>query len=162
MSVLLKAFCIIKRKDNEITAAGSKTPDAGFDTGDWYDEPTTALRVARVVDRLFWRFHSSRFESMSVGKPVKYAVSAYYNNIMRRDALRSGCRLIAPYGCVVTTRLHGMILAAMLGRRVRYIDNLTGKISSFADTWLAGYKDVFAPYDGSYSFLGIAGGLGKR
>ncbi|MBS0419371.1 MAG: polysaccharide pyruvyl transferase family protein [Proteobacteria bacterium] len=39
------------------------------------------------------------------------------------------------YGQVVTSRLHGMIFAALLNKRARYLDNTYGKLTGYANTW---------------------------
>jgi pyruvyl transferase EpsO len=39
------------------------------------------------------------------------------------------------YSEVTTSRLHGMIFALLLGKRVRYLDNMYGKLSGYAGTW---------------------------
>jgi pyruvyl transferase EpsO len=39
------------------------------------------------------------------------------------------------YGQVVTSRLHGMIFAALLDKTVRYADNTYGKLTGYANTW---------------------------
>ncbi len=39
------------------------------------------------------------------------------------------------YGEIITSRLHGMIFAALLGKPVRYLDNSYGKLSGYAGTW---------------------------
>jgi pyruvyl transferase EpsO len=39
------------------------------------------------------------------------------------------------YGDIITSRLHGMIFGLLLGKRVRYLDNIYGKLSGYAGTW---------------------------
>jgi len=53
-----------------------------------------------------------------------------------------GCRFIAPYENVITTRLHALILSVLLHKPVEYIDNSTGKISAYVDTWLDNLDSV--------------------
>ena len=43
------------------------------------------------------------------------------------------------YKNIYTTRLHGLILAALLGKETYFLDNSYGKVSAVYDTWL---KDV--------------------
>lgn len=45
-------------------------------------------------------------------------------------------RLFAPHETIVTNRLHAVILAALMGRRVIAYDNSYGKLSSYIDCWL--------------------------
>lgn len=56
-----------------------------------------------------------------------------------------GSRFIGEYERVVTTRLHTLILSVLVGRPVEYIDNISGKISAYASTWLSDLSSV-APY----------------
>jgi pyruvyl transferase EpsO len=43
---------------------------------------------------------------------------------------------MSQYDEVYSTRLHGGILAMLLGKKVHMIDNTYGKISSLYNTWL--------------------------
>ncbi|MGK6353386.1 polysaccharide pyruvyl transferase family protein [Parapedobacter sp. DT-150] len=52
--------------------------------------------------------------------------------------VQQGIAFINRYDNVVTTRLHGFILAALLGKPVRMVDNSYGKNKHFFDTWLRG------------------------
>ena len=125
----------MRRLDKEITPEAADPALAALPTRDWYHTPTIARRIANKADYWWWRLHHSRFQGRwpeSIGKRL---LAAYYNHIMLPDALCAGCTLIAPFRRVVTTRLHGMILALMLGREVEYIDNRTGKLSAYASTW---------------------------
>jgi exopolysaccharide biosynthesis predicted pyruvyltransferase EpsI len=42
---------------------------------------------------------------------------------------------------VVTDRLHAMLMALQMGRKVVAYDNSYGKLSAYAETWLGGYGD---------------------
>ena len=50
-------------------------------------------------------------------------------------------RLFAPYRQVVTSRLHGALLALLMGKRVMLLDSLTGKSRAYHATWLTGIED---------------------
>ena len=52
---------------------------------------------------------------------------------------------------VITSRLHGMIFALLLGKRVRYLDNLYGKLNGYASTWF----DASVPVE-PYRYAGSA------
>jgi len=45
-------------------------------------------------------------------------------------------RLMASYQQVVTSRLHGALLALLLGKRVELLSSLTGKSHAYHATWL--------------------------
>lgn len=54
---------------------------------------------------------------------------------------------LVEYDQIITSRLHGMIFALLLGKRVRYLDNLYGKLNGYATTWFDGSVPV-EPYRG--------------
>jgi pyruvyl transferase EpsO len=51
--------------------------------------------------------------------------------------IRRAIGLFAAYETIVTDRLHGVILGALLGRNVIARDNSYGKVSSYVDCWLS-------------------------
>ena len=59
-----------------------------------------------------------------------------YYHIYRKEMCKRGVEFISTYKTVYTTRLHGMILASLLGKETFFFDNSYGKIKSFYDTWL--------------------------
>lgn len=56
--------------------------------------------------------------------------------------LRRGAEFILPFNRIITTRLHVLILATLLGKNVEYIDNTTGKLSAYANTWLNSFGNI--------------------
>lgn len=54
-------------------------------------------------------------------------------------------KFIASYENIITTRLHTLILATLLGKKVSFIDNSTHKLSAFHHTWLKSFDNV-TPY----------------
>ncbi len=72
-----------------------------------------------------------------------YAVKVYMPYLFRL-----GVRFISSYEKVYSTRLHGAILAIMLGKEVTFFDNSYGKNSSFFNSWLKDMHNVtFIPKD---------------
>lgn len=55
--------------------------------------------------------------------------------------LELGCAFINEYDVVISTRLHGAILAILLGKPVYMLDNSYGKNSQFFTTWLRDFDD---------------------
>lgn len=74
-----------------------------------------------------------------IAGPVLQSLSKKY--ILERQ-VKLGFELLSPYSKVYTTRLHAMIGAILLHKPVEYIDNSTGKISSFVSTWLKDLDSV--------------------
>jgi pyruvyl transferase EpsO len=56
------------------------------------------------------------------------------------------------YDEIITSRLHGMIFALLLEKRVRYLDNLYGKLNGYASTWL----DASVPVERYRTGTGLA------
>jgi pyruvyl transferase EpsO len=52
--------------------------------------------------------------------------------------VRRAISVLAPYKRVVTSRLHGALLALLMGKRVDLLDSLTGKAGAYYVTWLDG------------------------
>lgn len=125
----------LRRLDKEITSESDSDMLAALPARDWYWHETIGRRIAYRADNWWWRLHDGPYGSRWPGRVGRRLMTFYYNNVMLGDALHAGCMLIAPYRRVITTRLHGMILALLLGREVEYIDNSTGKISAYASTW---------------------------
>lgn len=63
--------------------------------------------------------------------PDKYKQSAFYTN--------EGILFLAHYDLVITTRLHGCILAVLLGIPSIMVDNVYGKNKTYYETWM---KDI--------------------
>jgi pyruvyl transferase EpsO len=66
----------------------------------------------------------------------------FYHRVSRRRLIRQGAAFIGRHGAICTTRLHGAILAVLMGRKVQVVDNLDGKTSAFFKTWLEGADGV--------------------
>ena len=75
---------------------------------------------------------------------VDSAIEICGNRFIRDSLTRKGCEFLEPFSCIVTTRLHAMILSALLHKPVEYIDNTYGKLSAFAETWLHDLPEVKA------------------
>ncbi len=103
---------------------------------DWLDEqlPETA-KYYRMIDRFERRLWARR--SLPLQR-VRFKLS----EILSQKRLERGCRILCQSERVVTDRLHGMILATLLGRRVYAFDNSYGKLSSFYQTWKEFLPDV--------------------
>lgn len=83
------------------------------------------------------------------GKLRKYQMLGSLDRLSRmliRDRyVGVGSRFIAEFDRIVTTRLHTLILSVLVGRPVEYIDNISGKLSAYVDTWLSDLQTV-RPY----------------
>ncbi|MBQ7531900.1 MAG: polysaccharide pyruvyl transferase family protein [Paludibacteraceae bacterium] len=66
----------------------------------------------------------------------------YCQTIYKPFLVRCGVRFLNRYRTVHSTRLHGAILALLLGKDVVLYDNSYGKNSGFYNTWLADCENI--------------------
>ena len=66
---------------------------------------------------------------------------AYYR-IFRPRMTSRGVRFLSRYKTVYSTRLHGMVLSALLGRETYFLDNSYGKVGALYRTWLQDVDNV--------------------
>ncbi|MBN1268361.1 MAG: polysaccharide pyruvyl transferase family protein [Kiritimatiellae bacterium] len=67
----------------------------------------------------------------------------------REEFIEEGVRLLSGYDLIITNRLHGHILALLLGLPSILLDNTYGKNRNFHETWLAQTEGSFLAADGS-------------
>ncbi|MCM1137468.1 MAG: polysaccharide pyruvyl transferase family protein [Duncaniella sp.] len=122
-----------RRTDKEISSKTPLTIDAISEVHDW---PTVEKRLKRF-------YYMNRFYGLARRAPTEYTEKLIYETIdqfadkyVRESLVKRGAEFLASYNSVTTTRLHAMILSILLHKPVEYIDNTTGKLSAFADTWL--------------------------
>ncbi len=73
-------------------------------------------------------------KSQWVGPYAEGLVRRFYRAVIERICLASARRMAA-YDVVQTSRLHGVIMAALLGKAIEPFDNHYGKIARYCDTW---------------------------
>jgi exopolysaccharide biosynthesis predicted pyruvyltransferase EpsI len=123
------------RSDHEATGQAVRTVGDGVRRLDWVTEaPSPLQRLARGLgDYLATKPQST--EEPSFGERVlRRTLSASYPALARRR-LRRGCRLLASAGVVVTDRLHGHVLALLLGVPHVVLGDRNGKLRGFIDSW---------------------------
>ena len=84
--------------------------------------------------RPFKRRGCGRIGSLPGYSDLAFAVRLKY----ARSRLNYGIALLSSGRRVITDRLHGMILATLIGRDVIAFDSLDSKVRSFHETWLRG------------------------
>ena len=117
-----------KRTDKELATTKCFNEEevlGKYDVGDWplYGQTDPMLNH---LDALI--------ESKQFVEANEYAVRSYLP-----ERIRAGVEFIGQYSEVYSNRLHGAILALLLGKKVVIIDNSYGKNSQYYNTWL---KDV--------------------
>lgn len=66
----------------------------------------------------------------------------YWLNIRMPKYIQIGIDFLNEYDVIYTTRLHIGILGMILGKKVIFLDNAYGKLSSFYDSWLKNNSSI--------------------
>jgi len=113
------SYLIISRTD------GERVDVPAIASADWPPDRAALAFATRV------RKHSERIPGLS------YAVNPTPKGWERIASARfyRGAHLIEQAETIVTDRLHAMLMALQMGRRVIAIDNATRKLSRYAQTW---------------------------
>ena len=125
----------LRRLDKELVEEYSEIKDiADYDVRDWptYERQDLALKLIKRLQGVAYRSRNIKIlNSFTATLTARIA-----DVLVRRRLLGVGIDFVSPYCEVVTPRLHTMILAFLLDIPVSYIDNTSGKLSAFADSWL--------------------------
>lgn len=128
-----------KRLDKEL---GSSS-DINYINADIHDWPTFESEATSI--KLLWKLIgvSNRLKNIeTLQRPMLKIINSYTLNYILPSLTAKGCEMISGYNHIITTRLHAMILSMLLHKKVEYIDNTTGKLSAFVDTWLSDLPSV--------------------
>ena len=125
----------MKRIDKEIRSGLDYGKYKKFEILDWpsyhISVKNLVLRVLEKINRMFGKYLLAK---------QKQDTTFGYGVLRDKDYLiNQGVEFISQYDLVVSTRLHGHILALLLGIPSIIIDNSYGKNSRFYNTWL---KDI--------------------
>lgn len=129
-----------KRLDKEATLSMPIDLGKDYDVHDW---PTIEnnSNTFYIIYKM-WGL-ARRLEYFPGISNILYSISDIYaSKFVKNNLVKQACKFLSPYGSVVTTRLHAMILSVLLHKNVEYIDNTTGKLSAFADTWLKECENI--------------------
>jgi pyruvyl transferase EpsO len=121
-------------------------PDADLVVADWPRERPSLRRI-------YVRFLSSRIRrGRAKGTRERNALSALYDPLARWRLARGWDRL-AEGSVVVTDRLHGHILSTLSGTPHVLLDDRTGKVRAFHETWTRGLDGVRWADDGAEALV---------
>lgn len=125
-----KGILYLKREDKEFVPMQdqsiSKTADL---VSDW-----PSIKGYRTLD--FCCFVYSKLRRFW-SRPIIHHLSVLWmNRTYRPLMIRHAVEFINPFEEIHTTRLHAMILSLMMDKKVHYLDNVYGKLSSLHHTWL--------------------------
>ncbi len=129
---------LLKRVDKESVPLPPEMENMpSLDVEDWpsIHHPTLLLRL--LCGTISLHCHLI-FYRLSTGW-IRSVINRLANDYLRPILLRQGVEFMGQYDKIYTTRLHVMILAVLMNKRVWFIDNSYGKLSSYYETWL---KDI--------------------
>lgn len=132
-----KHQCVgLLRSDKEALVAGKSRPlsAAGLVTGDWAREPRTFRWQLRMAD--FSHVISRGWQ------PAANARAALYEKCASMRLMR-GLDYLATGRVVLTDRLHGHIMATLMGKHSIVLDNNYGKVHGYIETWASDLKGVY-------------------
>ena len=133
-------FVCLLRTDKEVLAA--KTGEikdiltltgARFSVEDWL-ENRPGLEKIHGLARLMVR------NGLPPHLLARHGLAVF--ELYARSRLKFGIALLGRGRSVVTDRLHGTILATLIGRPRYVFDSVDGKIKAFYETWMTGEKDA--------------------
>ncbi|WP_144185127.1 polysaccharide pyruvyl transferase family protein [Elioraea rosea] len=118
----------LMRRDKESTLDGATT--IGTDWLTFLDD--TDRRRRHFLKHQEWRLERWRRRLPFLPIPGPWVAIALDGHLL----VRKGVRLFSPHHEIHTDRLHAILLACLLERRVSYIDNSYGKLSRYVEAWL--------------------------
>jgi pyruvyl transferase EpsO len=113
-------------------------PSAGIVVEDW---PVEVASAPKRWMRLLTKLHRAGMRG-----PVRAALSRCYDPLARRR-LELGLARLRRSSVLVTDRLHGHVLALLLGIPHVLLDDRTGKVRAFHDAWTRGVRGVVLATD---------------
>ena len=108
------------RRDGETLRTQTGNANGSDPVFDWPDD--ASLRWINRVGKI-----------APLAAPHRLRLAAF--DLVARRKVEAACRLLGRGRIIATDRLHGVILAACMGRRVIASENATGKVGSYVETW---------------------------
>jgi pyruvyl transferase EpsO len=127
---------VIARTDHEAAGGAAMLATVGGRHTDWPVFLGAAERQA--VHRLRGLHRRLRRSALAPWLPAALSAGTLEADLLIARAVR----LVARHPVLLTDRLHGVLLATLLGRPVRYADNRYGKLSRYVEDWLPGLPTV--------------------
>lgn len=132
----------LKRIDKELSKDEGVTDiPKNAEVHDWPTYENSFLKV-KMIEKLFYKFCRLltilNFSDKSIAKLNDLKRNYFY----RRFYVQLGIDFLSPYSFIYTTRLHVMILGVLLNKRLHLINNTSGKVINFYNTWLKDVDDI--------------------
>lgn len=132
----------LKRIDKEFSKNDEKIEiPKNAEIHDW---PTYehSFHEEKIVETLYCKFRRLlsilRFPNRIIAKLNDWKRNYFY----RRFYVQLGIDFLSPYSLIFTTRLHVMILSVLLHKKLHLINNTSGKVINFYNTWLTDIDDI--------------------
>lgn len=125
----------LKRTDKELVNTNMIKVPSNVEQHDW---PTYENRYFEfgIVER-FASLLRKLFGICVLGDNKKAHIEDWKRNwYYRRKYVQMGISFLSPYHSIYTTRLHVLILGVLLGKEIYLINNTSGKVVNFYNTWL--------------------------
>ncbi len=129
-----------KRVDKESTSLTDRRKEPSCDTGDWpkYGDRTLGFNFLIYGSELIAKINSLSY----VQEIIAEAIDVFANKYWRSSRFKMAVSYIADYDKVITDRLHAMILSVLLYKSVEFINNSTGKLRAYYETWLSDLDNI--------------------
>jgi exopolysaccharide biosynthesis predicted pyruvyltransferase EpsI len=127
----------LARTDEERTGPRLLPPGPGWRIVDWLDD--SAVRM-RPRERRLRRFATRAGQAVARRPPASRHLArpqARLLDLVARDRMNYGLRLLGPAHGVVTDRLHAHVLSVLLGIPNVLVDTGYGKLRTFYELWTA-------------------------
>ena len=139
-SSLSSTTLFLKRQDSELVLDGKYhvIPD----NSEIYDWPTftNVSPKIKIIDVIF---RCLKLIALIGGIKWKNKLEDIKrDSFYRKEYVQIGVDFLSKYDVIYTTRLHALILAVLLDKRVFIYDNLTGKLINFYNTWLLEFYNI--------------------
>ena len=129
----------LRRKDKELSNKNCSEISPVAELHDW---PTIECKEKKYeyIDKLFYPI---KFLCWLFGMKYRKLAEDYKRDKFYRPSyVQTGINFISKYSIVYTTRLHALILSVLLNKKIFLIDNSTGKLCNFYDTWLSDFDNI--------------------
>lgn len=131
----------LKRTDKELATDYDANIPKNAETHDW----PTYEKHFKEFDRIErFAYRVCRVMKM-IGFPEKMQIRIEdwkRNYYYRRSYVQLGVSFLASYHTIYTTRLHVLILGVLLNKKIYLINNSSGKVVNFYNTWLDALEQV--------------------
>lgn len=141
---------ILERVDQELqegfnaeSIEGLISPSKKVVIEDW--PPYNVGRFREKIDGKLYMYNMWASEFFQKVPGVSKLINTNYglrSSSTGTNYILEGIKFINQFDDIYTTRLHGFILAVLLNKEVKIIDNSYGKNSTFFDSWLTGFESV--------------------